>query len=237
MRNLLYFLFCCALFCSCKKQSDRNCQLTSVQSGDISPTITTYEYDQQGRIVKVTVTSVPISLTYYSDSIVVDNASWIITYNIASSGLATTSKIRFLFPNPNQMTSEDNYTYDAEGYLIQARNISSQLVNGITIRDTFNARFTIQNGNITEYWSNNVKIGAYEYTNLIAKENMAFTTHPIYQWPFLGRFSKNLMSSMTSSNGPSTFEYEFDDEKNIIKRKEFKGLPGPAISYYNYLCD
>ena len=235
MRNLLYIIICCASF-SCKKQSDAECKLTSIQSGTILPTTTTYEYDQQGRIVKVT-GPLPSSLTYHPDSVVVVDASSITTYFIASSGLATTSKTRFSFPHPTQMTSENNYTYNTERYLIQVQAISSQLVNGITIRDTFIARFTIQNWNVTEYWTNNVLQNAYEYTNQEAKENMAFTTHPLYQWSFLGRPSKNLMSRMSSSNGPSTFEYEFDAKKNIIIRKEFKGLPGSAISYYNYQCD
>ena len=139
--------------------------------------------------------------------------------------MATISKSRSSFPDPNQTTSEANYTYNTEGYLIQVRSIYSRLVNGITTTDSFNARFTIQKGNITEFWSSNLIQSTYEYTNLEAKENMAFTTHPSDLWPFLGRPSKNLISRMTSSNGPSTFEYEFDDEKNIIKRKEFKGLP------------
>ena len=237
MRNLLYFLFCCALL-SCKKRGSRNCKLVSIEKGFFPPEKTTYEYDQQGRIIKMIGPPGTTVVTYYSDSIVVTDPSTITTYYIASSDLAATSKSRSSFPNQSQPTSEYNYTYNTEGYLIQMGGVYSRLVNGITTRDTFNWSFTIQNGNITEYRSGNVIVGSYQYTNLIAKENIAFTNQPVYQWPFLGKFSRNLISNMPTFTGSVRFEYEFDAESNIIKRKEFHtGSPGNAISYYNYQCD
>jgi len=237
MRNLLYFIFCCALF-SCKKQSDPECKLTSIQSGTIFPTTTTYEYDQQGRIIKMIGPPGTTIVTYYSDSIVLTDPSTITTYYIGSSGLATTSKSRSSFPDQSQPTSEYNYTYNTEGYLVQMGGVYSRIVNGITTRDTFNWSFTIQNGNITEYRSGNVIVGSYQYTNLIAKENIAFTNQPVYQWPFLGKFSRNLMSNMPTFTGSVRFEYEFDAESNILKKKEFHtGSAGHTISYYNYQCD
>ena len=237
MRNLLFFLLCCALL-SCKKQGNRNCKLISIERGLFPPEKTTYEYDQQGRIIKITGPPGTTVVSYYSDSIVVTDPGTITAYYIASSGLAVTSRSRSSFPDQTQPISEYNYSYNTEGYLIQMGGVYSRLVNGIPTRDTFNWSFTIQDGNITEYRSGNVIVRSYQYTNLMAKENIAFTNQPVYQWPFLGKFSRNLISRMPTFTGSVRFEYEFDAESNLIKRKEFHtGSPGNATSYYNYQCD
>ena len=238
MRQLLFFLFCCALF-GCKKIGNDKCTLVSIEKGFFTPEKTTFEYDQQGRIIKMVGPAGTTNVAYYSDSIVVSDPGTITTYYIASSGLATISKSKASFPDQSQATSEYNYTYDTEGYLIQMGGVHSRLVNGITTRDTFSWSFTIQNGNITEYRSGNVLAGTYQYTNLVAKENIAFTNQPIYPWRFLGRFSRNLLSSMPSITGSIRFEYEMDAENNIVKRKEsHTGSPGYVITTsFDYQCE
>jgi len=239
MKLLLFFIFCCALF-SCKKQGSRDCKLISIQGQlPIAGITKTYEYDDNGRIVKTVTPSITEAVKYYPDSITITDRYLLSTYYLNSSGLATSSKITYTIPIPGEIGWDNDYSYNADGYLIQARNIFSRMENGNLVKDTGFITFTIVNGNITEYWNGNVLVNTYEYTTLEAKENMAFTTHPLYQWPFLGKASKNLMSRMTGlPQGPSTFDYVFDGEKNIIERKEFRsGSPGAAILYYTYQCD
>lgn len=239
MKHILFFISCCALF-GCKKQGSLDCKLVSIQSQlPITGITKTYEYDDKGRIVKTVTPSITETVKYYPGSITITDQYLMSTYYLNSSGLAASSKISSIIPIPGQIGWDNNYSYNATGYLIQTRSIFSRLENGNLVRDTGFISFTIVNGNVTEYWSGNVLNNTYEYTTLEAKENMAFTTHPLYQWPFLGKASKNLMSRMTGlPQGPSIFEYVLDAEKNIIERKEYRsGSPGAAILYYTYQCD
>ena len=237
LKSILYFILFCSLF-GCKKNDVLDCRLISMSSG-IPVLTTTYEYDRQGRIIKFSDISSTVRLSYYSDSIVAIDGNSNTTFYLNAGGLATFSKLRYTNFNPNEIAWDKTYIYNNEGYLIQERDIFSHLSNGNIVRDTGFISFTIQNGNIVKYSITNALEYNYQYSNIEAKQNMAFTTHPLYQWPFLGKPSKNLLSGMTPPQTlSSSFSYEFDSKGNVTKRMETTpNMPGPIILNYNYLCN
>ena len=216
-------LFSCIVLFACKKNDENKCVLSyvSVTENNAPAGKITYEFDDQGRVIKST--TEPIlhrEIKYYHDSIVfTTDHSGKTVYYLNASGQATSSTDFFSDPNPMGLQLHTTYEYNSEGYLIHQRDIFSQLYNGNRIYDTSYTDNTITNGNITKITATNQQqqvVTNIEYTNFKTPLGVPY----IYEsaglggW-FTGRASVDLPSKVKDSNGTvlTTYEYSFANDR------------------------
>jgi YD repeat-containing protein len=235
MRKLFIPFFILALFANCNKDKISDCRLISLQNSSTGTQVK-YGYDGQGRIIKVSDGTLITTLDYFKDSVVLSDGT---TYFLNSAGLATSSKLKF--KSPELLSLEGDYTYDNEGYLIKVQQVFSQLYNGNILRDTSILNFTIQNGNIVKQTNSQGNFETfYEYSSKEHRQNSAFTMNIFSPWPFLGKSSKNLVSTAKDGQGNVIYaaKYSFDSKGNLAKR--IMTSPNNAVSgsiQYNYQCN
>ena len=232
------FLIGLSFFISaCNKDKKASCLLIQMKtsSGPNSYSIN-YEYDDQRRIKRSTDDQGITEYQYFKDSVVRIKPYSRTVYYLNSAGLADSSKERFTNSNPNQLAFDSRYTYNAEGYLIEHREIFSQFYSGSIHKDTSYRLLTISNGNIIkERYSNSLDELNYEYSSY--KLENYLTSDGTY--PFLGKSSKNLVSKSTIQNGTEsiTYTYKFDLHGNVTSvSKQWKTL-GTTIKNFTYSCN
>lgn len=231
------------LFSACTKNSEkRNQQPIRVDTywdGKLQ-WVTYYEYDNMQRIKKIT-SSLPGSSTqgylytyeYYNDSVVFNEPNERTTYFLNNAGLATSAVTNFI-GNPNSLSFDYTFTYDPNGYLIEKREIFSQLYCGTILRDTNFIYYTITNGNITKEFGTNIADINFEYSSMPSRERFnAFTSR---RESFLGKTSVNLISGAKDNTGQITSTYEYDIELGgkIRSRTFLQTAPGCKPTKYVY---
>ena len=233
-------LFILIFLVSCHKNKDFNCSVVSVQDVK-SNSITNYQYDNNQRVTKVTSSTSPVisSIIYFADSVVESDNTSTSTYYLNNAGLATASQTNI--SGPNDLSFTDFYTYNNEGYLTKVIQIFSQVYNGNIIKDTSFFNFTIQNGNIVKeqiIQNGNVDEENYDFINIEAKANISYLLKPFYNYEYLGKPSKNLVSTVNDKNGNLSYSvsYQFDFSGNIILTNT-TGSSGTTILHYNYQCN
>jgi YD repeat-containing protein len=231
------FLILLAIFAySCEKDKNQNCTIVKIVSTyNGNPTsILNYEYDDQGRIKRITDSQGSTTeFQYLKDSIVTLQPNTRSVYYLNNSGYADSSKVRYTV-NPNQLALDNKYTYNSDGFLIEERTIFSQFYNGSILKDTSYNRFTIANGNIIKAQYPNSPEILYEYSSQEAKHYLV----NLSQLPFLGKSSKNLILKTLYSNGAtqSSFTYQFDGDGNVSRSTE--SFPNASsIRDFTYSCD
>jgi hypothetical protein len=234
MRRFFILVFISGLLTNCSKDKASDCRLVSLQYSN-SSSLVKYGYDAQGRIIKVANGTSIITLDYFKDSVVTSDG---ITYFLNSAGLAVSSKVKF--NSPELLSLEGNYAYDNEGYLIKVQEVFSQLYNGNILRDTTLQSFTVQNGNIVKQTNSHGTTEYFEYSSKEARQNSAFAMNVFSPWPFLGRSSKNLVSTVKNGQGNVMYEaqYFFDSKGNLSNR--ILSSPDNSISgtmQFNYQCN
>ncbi len=218
MKFFYAFIFSCFLFSSCKKNNDAGvCRVSLVRSftnGTLYNTAN-YEYDD-GRIKKISNSNAnsPLSITfsYFSDSIVVSQNDMRTVYFLNNAGLATSAKTYFSV-NPDGFQFDYVYTYNTEGYLIQEREIFSQIYYGNVVRDTNFTNYTVLNGNIIKETATNSTEEQFEYSQTRMPENdVALNPFPSHMGKFLGKSPINLISKSKNPNGNEAdpYSYSFD---------------------------
>ena len=245
MKSFILTAVTILLFTNCKKDIDNsNCKLEQ-KSYDTLGNLYKYEYDAMNRISKITLIHYSgailiTDLTYYPDSVVAFSGLERQVYFLNNNGLADSSTKTFPLGNPDQLKFYYKYTYNAEGQLINEREIFSQFYNGNTIFDTIINTYTVANGNLVRTTSTqSPDYITYEYfTELRPTNNFELLTE-IDKFPFLGKPSKNLASKMFV-NGVLSDEisYEKDKKGNIIKQTQRNPANGgTTIVEFTYSCN
>ena len=237
-----YPLFILIFLVGCHKNKAFDCSIVSVQDVK-SNNIINYQYDNNQRLTKLSSSTYPPqdinSIIYFADSVVAFDNTSTSTYYLNNAGLATTSQTNI--SGPNNLSFTDFYTYNNEGYLTNVIEIFSQLYNGNIIKDTTFFNFTIQNGNIVKEQiikNGNVDEENYDFINVEAKANISYLLKPFYKYQFLGKPSKNLVSTVKDKNGNLSYSvsYQFDGLGNISQTTTGNST-GTTILHYNYQCN
>lgn len=246
MKPFVLTIFTILLLINCKKDSDNaNCKLeqkTSYSNGTVSSSFK-YEYDDMNRIKKIAPTyggsGMATNFTYYPDSIVALSNFQRQTYFLGTNGLADTSSL-IVLGSAEQLKFYYTYTYNAEGYLVNEREIFSQLHNGNTILDTIVNTYTITNGNLVKINSTQTPDDlTFEYSAELRPANNIELMAETGRFPFLGKQSKNLVSKMYVNGMPSyDASYEKDKKGNIIKQTQRNSTSGQSsMVEYTYTCN
>jgi hypothetical protein len=249
MRNSLLGLCLILLFVACTKNSEKNNQqpvLIDVYWDGALQSIAHLEYDNLQRIKKITNTSAATNnqqyeyistYDYYSDSVVVVGPNTRTTYLLSNTGLAN-SAVKNFIENPHGLGFDYTYIYDANGYLIQKREIFSQVAGGNLVMDTSFFYYTIANGNVTKESGTQSTDRNFEYSSTPTRGNIdAFTT--LGAEPFLGKTSVNLVSTTKDNSGQvtSTYDYDFDFKGRIKSKTIHQTAPGDKPMKYVYHYD
>ncbi len=245
MRIFIFFIIVYPLISGCKKDNNNAiCRADGIQffsNGTLSEK-TTYEYNDQGKIKKITTIYGTRTYDYFPDSIVISEGNGRTVHYLGSNGLVISSKEKAIIPDPNQLHMDNTYTYDMEGYLIGNRFIFSQLYNGNIIRDTVYTNYTVSNGNIIKVTSTNSYEEHFEYSTSILRENVA-ALNPFLssQGSFFGKPPKNLIARITDSNGKDlqVYSYSFGLAGKVLEMTGIETGPpaGTTRTIFHYLCD
>ena len=241
MKYVLACLLIILLLANCKKNaSDCRLSRTDLFNGTTVFKSFIYEYDDFGRIQKITEQnpSVATVYRYYTDSVVALSNRDKHVYFL-KNGLADTSSLTTL-NHPFLSKYFYTYQYNSEGHLVSDRQIITELVNGNTIVDTIWHVYTILNDNLVkavEMPSGDEII--FEYRDDLRPTNNFDLPVGSSKFSFLGKPSKNLPSKALRNGGTVyTMTYEYDDKGNISKYIASYGSPGLVYSYgYSYSCD
>ena len=237
MKISIFVLGLMIFISACNKDKKASCLLIQMTT-NAGPNgyLITYEYDDQRRIKRSTDEYGIAEYQYFKDSVVIVKPSSRTVYYLNSAGLADSSKLRFIGSNPNQLAHDSRYTYNAEGFLIEHREIFSQFYNGSTHKDTSYRLFTILNGNIIKerpFDSSdelNYEYSSYKLENYLTSEG----THP-----FLGKSSRNLVTKSTLQDGTinATYSYKFDFHGNVTSVSKQLKTGGAYTSNFTYSCN
>ena len=224
MRKIFMLLVACVamVFVSCSKDDDndvtkgvngeRLVNSLTYTSDDESYT-NKYEYDKQGRIIKLestetynNETNVYYSFyTYEKNKIVVDDDGDKYIYTLNDKGL--------IIKSADAEYGDIDYQYNEQDQLIRTTGDEKMT-------------FTWENGNITKQVAN---WGTSTYTyNQNENKNIDinhFTENIpddiLFSYGYFGTKNKNLMTSREMGN-KYTYEYEFDKDGNVIKMQEYR---------------
>lgn len=245
MKNFFVILYLMLLFSACTKDSEKSSQqpisVDTYWDGALQ-FITYYEYDNMQRIKKITQTPADNSgqdylytYEYYSDSVVVNELNTRTTYFLNNAGLATSAVTNYI-ENPHGLGFDYTFTYDPNGYLIQKREIFSQVAGGNLLRDTGFISYTITNGNITKASGTLHADINFEYSKIPYRENINVST--LRYGSFLGKPPVNLVSITKDNTGQitTTYDYEVGFSGRIISQTVRQTAPGskPAKYVYHY---
>src|SRR5690349_9101679 len=114
-----FFLLFIIFASGCKKDKNENCDIvkTIISNNGTSSYIVLYEYDEKRRMKRISESpGVTTDFQYFPDSVVAQQSSARTVYYLNTSGYADSSKLRFSV-NPNQLSFDSRYTYNAEGFL------------------------------------------------------------------------------------------------------------------------
>lgn len=247
MKKILYFLpILVVAFSACKKKRTETCQFnqTDFYYNGSRQSYSTYSFDDRGRISQYIMHQAPTNDTmtyrYTTDSVVVDYGGSYAVYFLRPDGLASHGYLN-LKVNPNQLYNEYTFTYDAEGYLVQSRDIFSQLYLGSILKDTAYYYYTISNGNLVKETSNRADELNFEYNTQLNDPNIPdLSMHPFRLGPFMGKRSRNLVSAIKDNTGTrlSSFTYVIDNSGKILEKKIVPFIAtNTASEKYNYNCD
>lgn len=217
----LALLLSLTLFISCDKSQDTEPQPeenkipkikteTRYSNGNFWYT-NTYEYDQEGRIAKLSNEDIITTYQYEPGKVIIKNV-----YN--KSGQIYNDTLLLNNKGFVAVSDDFNYEYDAEGYRILAPDFLTTPPSALTL--------TILNGNMVKstpkYWNEYVmQTSTYKFQaglNTIGDENKGIFWN--------GTQNKNLMSEeyiKTVTPGRtyellSTFTYEFDTKIRVSKK-------------------
>ena len=233
------------LITGCKKDNaKRNCLLNQAKftSAGTPAEITSYEYDGQDRIKKITYSSSANTYEYFTDSVVISGENNRTTYFLGTGGLASSARMIFL-QSVNNLQFDYVFTYDTEGFLTGEKTIFSQVINGNFFRDTSFTNYTVLNGNVVKAistgWSDEQN---YEYsTYSLPGNNPSLNLFPSAAGNFLGKAPKNLVSRIKDSGGNilADISYSFDPIRNIGTRIYKNPDPNGGIftTEFTYHCN
>ena len=245
MKPFILSAFIILLFTNCKKDIDgSNCKLEMRSYGALGNSYK-YGYDAMNKISKITLThysgaTMVTDFTYYPDSVVKSSAFERQVYFLNNNGLADSSSVMFPPGSPEQIKFYYKYIYNAEGYLINEKQIFSQFHNGNTILDTTVTTYTVANGNLVRTQSTqHTEDLTYEYSTEPRPANNLELMAETDKFPFLGKPSKNLVTKFFI-NGVLESEvfYVRDKKGNIIKQSQRNPTNGTTtIVDFTYLCN
>jgi len=235
---------CLVALISCDPQENpviyEDCLITTIfPSGDTTNSSTSINYDVQNRITAINYANSTTAFQYLPGKIGMyypSDASIYTIYYLQGDSIAIGSAS---YAQGNR-TDTVVYEYDNNGYLVKTvRN------NPVTGKDS--SFLLYQNGNltsITSYLSNGaVDHVNIDYTQLPAKtwfyQNFAAYLNFSFYYPWLGKPSKNLVQSFTSTyNGnpqPVSFDYTIDPSGYVNRYKE-SFLGNSSVMNYAYSC-
>jgi Domain of unknown function (DUF4595) with porin-like fold len=243
-----FYAFSCFIifFAGCKKGNDRTtCVFTAYKlfiNGSMNEDVG-YEYDNQGRVAKVFSNFNTYGYEYFPDSVVKTSLTDFgrTVYHLNNAGLADVATMTNPFASPGYRL-DYVYTYDADGFLVQIREIFTQIHNGNTLHDTVFFYFTIQQGNIIKATSTQWSYEEhYEYaTSPLPANNPVVNIFPSAYGKFMGKAPANLVSKIKNENGVvlAAFTYNFDLSGNLVKRTLVNPAPGgTAVTEFTYQCN
>jgi hypothetical protein len=243
MKKFLVAGLAAFMFSGCAKdKKDGDCRLirfTSYSASGQTGQTVSHSYDGTGRISGIQVINNGItstfSLTYTPDSVVSLSQGQRLTYYLNSSGLADSSHLIFLEPNPNGLGFRDFYTYDAAGFMTSHRNIFLQVYNGSVIRDTSMQTFTISNGNLTRLVDNSSDTRFF-YTEKERKNNRLLPPFLNYDqgMPFLGKVSRNLLDHSEASTGQVAYSFQYQINGNGNVTRFSHSYTGTPLGFYEF---
>lgn len=184
-----------------------------------------YEYDKQGRIIKLECTEIYNNETnvYYSfytyekNKIVVDDDGDKYTYTLNDKGL--------IIKSSDPEYGDIDYQYNDQNQLIRVQS------------DYENFKITWKDGNITkEEFSDETQTHTYTYSysnnenktiGLNVMYDLGILDAPLFYCGYFGTNNKNLVAS--SSDRGSSYEYEFDKDGYVTAMKSYKTENGKKV--------
>lgn len=245
MKKVLPFLLLLS-FSGCKKKNSGDCEFvqTDFYYNGTKQQFNTYSYDDKGRISQFLIHQAPkndtVTYRYYADSIVLDYGASYAVYFLRPDGLASGGYLN-LKVNPDQLYSEYKFTYNAEGYLVEFRDIFSQLYLGSIIKDTTYYYYTISGGNVVKETGNRSGELNFEYNTQLNDTRIPdLSSFPFRTGPFMGKRSRNLVSVIKDNTGArlSSFTYITDNSGKIIEKQIVPYIAtNTASEKYIYNCN